>query len=264
MAFVYKNRTALITGASSGIGKAFAEALAERGMNVVLVARNEDALLRIAQDISVRLPVQTYVMAADLSKEDSHTTIQNQIREWGLDIDLLINNAGFMTHGPFELSAGDQNHAEVMVNIAAVVNLTHAFLPAMLSRRQGGVINVASVAGFQPIPYLSLYAATKAFVISFSVALSEECRDRNVAVLGLCPGTTSTELFTRADAPEAALGQPRRPEQVVATALKGLESRRSLITDGLKNTLLTHGPRLIPRWFAARCAGKTVKPKPRS
>lgn len=147
-----------------------------------------------------------------------------------------------------------------MVNIAAVVGLTHAFLPGMLARRDGGIVNVASIAGFQPIPYLTVYAASKAFVISFSVALWEECRDRNVCVMALCPGMTATELFERAAAAPAAVGTPRTAEQVAATALRGLDAKRSLIVDGLKNSLLSHGPRLVPRWLAARFAGQAVRP----
>ncbi len=259
--FAYHGKTALITGASSGIGKAFAYELARRGMSLLLVARSEDALSTLAADISARHAVSVHVIPVDLSRETAAADIAQQVLELGLVVDLLINNAGFMTHGAFESIDPAQDHAEVMVNVAAVVGLTHAFLPGMLERRAGGVINVASIAGFQPIPYLAVYAATKAFVMSFSVALWEECRDRNVCVMGLCPGTTATQLFDRASAPEAALGKPRTPEQVVATALAGLDRKRSLVVDGLKNSLLSHGPRLIPRWFAARCAGQTVRPQ---
>ncbi len=259
--FQYNGKTALVTGASSGIGTAFAHALAKRGMNVVLVARSEELLIKLASEIGERHQVQTYVLPVDLSQENAPAKVSHQIAEWNLQIDLLINNAGVMTHGAFESIDPALDHAEIMINVASVVGLTHAFLPGMLKRQFGGVINVASVAGFQPIPYLSVYGATKSFVISFSVALTEECRNRNVRVLCLCPGTTSTQLFTRAQAPEAALGNPRHVDQVVATALRGLDKKRSIIVDGLKNSLLTHGPRLIPRWFAARCAGKAVRPK---
>jgi len=261
--FQYNGKTALITGASSGIGAAFARSLAARGMKLVLVARSESRLLALANEVQQHHHVQTYVLPVDLSEPDAAARISKQVSDWKLQIDLLINNAGFMTHGEFETLAADQEQAEIMVNVAAVVGLSHAFLPAMLERRDGGIINVASVAGFQPVPYLSVYSATKAFVINFSVALSEECRTRNVRVVCLCPGTTETELFTRASAPEAALGRARHVDQVVQTALSGLDKKRSLIVDGLKNTLLSLGPRVIPRWFAARCAGKAVRPKSR-
>lgn len=259
--FQYREKTALITGASSGIGAAFARELAARGMSLIVVSRNEDALTRLAAEITEHHAVNVQVIPADLSSDRASARIAATVHELGLHVDLLINNAGFMTHGPFETLDAAHEQDELMVNIGAVVGLTHAFLPGMLERREGGVINVASVAGFQPIPYLAVYAATKAFVISLSVALWEECRGRGVCVMGLCPGTTETELFTRASAPEAALGKPRTANQVVQTALAGLDRNRSLVVDGLKNSLLSHGPRLIPRWFAAKCAGKTVKPR---
>jgi len=258
--FSYCGRTALVTGASSGIGAEFARELAARGMNLILVARAEDVLKKLADQLTQQHQVSVYVVVSDLSREGAVDQVIAAVSALDLQVDLLVNNAGVMTHGSFEQIDPAREHAEVMVNVAAVVGLTHAFLPGMLHRQSGGVINVASIAGFQPIPYLATYAATKAFVISFSVALREECRDRNVQVLGLCPGTTATELFTRGDAQPAALGNPRTVRQVVATGLKGLDGKRSLIVDGLKNSLLTHGPRLIPRWFAARCAGKAVRP----
>lgn len=259
--FAYRGHTALITGASTGIGAEFARELAARGMTLILVARNEPAMTTLAADLKTKHGVAVHVIAADLSREAAVSEVSTAVSALGLTVDLLVNNAGFMTYGPFETIDPAKDHAEVMVNIAALVGLSHAFLPGMLERRSGGVINIASIAGFQPIPYLAVYAATKAFVISFSVALWEECRDRNVCVLGLCPGTTTTELFERAAAKAAAVGQPRTVKQVVATGLRALDRKRSLVVDGLQNTLLTHGPRMIPRWFAARCAGQAVRPK---
>lgn len=258
MPFSYRGQTALITGASSGIGAGFARELAARGMTLILVSRNEAALNALASELSATCLVAVHVVAVDLSLETAVARVKAAVTEKGLIVDLLINNAGFMAYGPFETIDDAVDHAQVMVNTVTLVGLTHAFLPGMLERQRGGIINVASVAGFQPIPYLAVYAATKAFVISFSVALWEECRGRNVCVLGLCPGTTTTELFLRANAQEAALGTPRTVQQVVSTAMRALDRRRSLVVDGLKNSLLSHGPRLIPRWFAARCAGQTV------
>ncbi|AMV20512.1 SDR family NAD(P)-dependent oxidoreductase [Planctomyces sp. SH-PL14] len=261
MTFSYRGKVALITGASAGIGAGFARELAARGMTLILVARNEAALDALAAELKSTCGVPVHVIPADLSREAAAAEVTAAVAERGLAVDLLVNNAGVMTYGAFETIDPARDHAEVMINITALVGLTHAFLPGMLERRFGGVINVASIAGFQPIPYLAVYAATKAFVISFSVALWEECRDRNVCVLGLCPGTTTTELFDRGEAKEAAVGSPRTVSQVVATALNGLDRKSSLVVDGLKNRLLSHGPRLIPRWFAARCAGQAVRPK---
>lgn len=258
--FAYQGKTALVTGASSGIGRSFAKELAARGMSLVLVARSGDALKSLAEEITQQYPVRAEVIQADLSREQSAWRVAAEVEQREMDVDLLVNNAGFLTHGHFETISAEREHDEIMVNIAAMVDLTHAFLPGMLNRREGGIINVASIAGFQPIPYMAVYAASKAFVISFSVALWEECRGRNVRVVTLCPGTTDTPFFDVAQAPEAALGKKRTPEQVVATALRGLEQRRSLVIDGKVNGLLSHGPRFIPRWLAAKFAGRAVQP----
>jgi uncharacterized protein len=259
--FPYRGKTALITGASSGIGAEFARALAARGMHLILTARSEEPLQSLGRELAEQHAIRAQVIPADLRCDKSVAEITRIVTERGLTVDLLINNAGFLTHGQFETICAERDRDEVAVNVAAVVGLTHAFLPRMLERREGGVINVASIAAFQPIPYMAVYAASKAFVLSFSVALWEECRDRNVTVLAMCPGTTATNLFSSAAAPEAELGRPRTSQQVVATALAGLDQRKSVIVDGWKNSLLTHGPRLIPRWFAAKFAGAAVRPR---
>jgi short-subunit dehydrogenase len=259
--FTYREGTALVTGASSGIGRAFVRELAARGMNCILVARNADALHGLEREIKSAHGVRAEVIVADLSQPDASAKIAKDVTARGFSVDLLVNNAGFMTHGHFESISAERDHNQVMVNCAAMVGLSHAFLPAMLARNDGGVINVASIAGFQPIPHMAVYAATKAFVISFSVALWDECRGRNVRVVALCPGTTDTPLFEVNDAQAAALGKKRTPEQVVATGLKGLEKGRSLIVDGTMNSLLSNGPRLIPKWLAAKFAGQAVRPR---
>ncbi|MCC7086822.1 MAG: SDR family oxidoreductase [Pirellulales bacterium] len=258
--FEYRGKTAVITGASSGIGRSFAGELAARGMSVILTARSIESLESLAQEIAGLHQVRTDVIPADLSQRQGAAQLADEIVQRGRSVDLLVNNAGFLTHGHFESISPTRERDEVMVNVSAMVELTHAFLPPMLDRQEGGVINVASIAGFQPIPYMAVYAASKAFVISFSVALWQECRDRNVRVVAICPGTTDTPFFDVANAPEAALGKKRSPEQVVATALRGLEQRRSLVVDGAVNGLLSHGPRFIPRWLAAKFAGRAVQP----
>jgi uncharacterized protein len=259
--FNYQGKTALITGASSGIGRAFTSALAGRGMSVVLVARRGETLQTVAEEVKNQHGVRAEFIAADLSQAAAVGQVAAEVERRGLTVDLLVNNAGFLTHGHFEAISPAREHDEIAVNISAMVDLTHSFLPNMLQRREGGVINVASIAGFQPIPFMAVYAATKAFVISFSVALWEECRDRNVRVVTLCPGTTDTPFFDTAGAPEAALGRKRSAQQVVATALRGLEQGRSLVVDGKVNGLLSHGPRLIPRWLAAKFARRAVQPR---
>ncbi len=166
--FTYQGKTALITGASSGIGRAFAQALARRGMSVVLVARSEERMRILATELSQRYGVRTEVIPADLSQEDATRQIRHEIQQRGLAVDLLVNNAGFATNGYFEKLSPERDHDQVMVDVAAVVHLTHAFVPALLEHSPGAaIINVASTAGFQPVPYMAVYGASKAFVLSF-------------------------------------------------------------------------------------------------
>jgi len=169
--YTYQGKTALITGASSGIGEAFAQGLAARGMNVILVARSETILNTLAQKLDEQYHVRTTVIPADLSHLDASATIKERVQELGLQVDLLVNNAGFGTYGHFETLDAQRDREEVLVNVAAVVDLSHAFLPAMFERGEGAIINVASTASFQPAPYMAIYGASKAFVLSFSAAL---------------------------------------------------------------------------------------------
>jgi uncharacterized protein len=148
-----------------------------------------------------------------------------------------------------------------MVNVAAAVGMSHAFLPGMLERGGGAVINVASTAAFQPIPFMSVYAACKAFLLSFSLALAEEYKDRNVRVVALCPGPTDTPFFKVADAQQAAVGKLRTPDQVVATGLRALEDGRRFVVDGAANAMAGFMSRMLPATFTAKMAGRVVKPR---
>jgi uncharacterized protein len=259
--FTYQGKTSLITGASSGIGRVFAHALARRGMSVVLVARSEERLRALATKLSQRYGVRAEVISADLSQQDAIGHIQREVKLLGLVIDLLINNAGFATNGYFEALSPERDHDQVMVDVTAVVDLTHAVVPALLERSPGAaIINVASTAGFQPLPYMAVYGASKAFVLSFSQALAEEYRTRGLRVLALCPGATETAFFDVAGE-SASFGRRRTPEQVVATGLRALERRRSVVIDGFFNTLATQLIRFFPRRFIARMAGLSVRPR---
>ncbi len=259
--FTYQGKTALITGASSGIGRAFACALAERGMSVVLVARSEERLRALAIELSERHKVRAEVITADLSQEGAIQQIQLEVQRRDLVIDLLVNNAGFAANGFFETLSTETDHQQVMVDVTAVVDLAHAFIPALLERSPGAaIINVASTAGFQPLPYMAVYGASKAFVLSFSQALAEEYRMRGLRVLALCPGATETTFFDIAGE-AASVGRRRTPEQVVATGLRALERGRSVVIDGFSNALLAQLPRFFPRWLIARAAGQSVRPR---
>ncbi|HTG15865.1 MAG TPA: SDR family oxidoreductase, partial [Blastocatellia bacterium] len=187
--------TALVTGASKGLGAAFAEALAERGMNLVLVARSTGELNALSTRFYAKYKVQRTVLSIDLADPSSPQTIAQELERRGIEVDLLVNNAGFGLNGAFLSHDPKQKQAEIEVNVQALVALTHLFGKAMASRGKGGIINVASNASFQPVPYMATYAATKAFVLHFSEAIRHELAEKGVQVMATCPGPTATSFF---------------------------------------------------------------------
>lgn len=243
--------TALITGASSGIGKAFAQELAARKTNLVLVARSEDKLNQLAQELQDKYKIQVDVIVKDLTEPNAAAVVFDITKTKGLTIDLLINNAGFGDYGDFAERNGERQVKMVQLNILALVDLTHHFLPLMQQRRSGSIINVSSIAAFQPIPYLSVYAASKAFVLSFSEALWAENRNYGVRVLAVCPGPTETSFFTEANFPQSFTGKTSKistSEEVVDDALRALARGDSTVISGnFLSKLITNLPRLLPR-----------------
>ena len=209
--FSYTGKTVLITGASSGIGEAFAQILAARGMNLLLVARSEDKLAAMAQALSGQYGIRAECISIDLCSEDAVQEVYRRTQALGMTVDLLVNNAGMGTYGSFDKLAPSQEHEEIMLNVAALVDLMHAFLPAMVEKQAGGVINVASLAAFQPLPYQTVYGATKAFILSFSLALWAEYRKKGVCIVALCPGATATNFF--AEMGDVPLMSKRRSSQ---------------------------------------------------
>jgi short-subunit dehydrogenase len=251
---------ALVTGASSGIGAAFARALHRRGEKLVLLARRVERL----QALSRELDGAPVVIPADLSASGAVARVREQIEARGLDVALLVNNAGLGHTAAFEKQDPEVVRRMIAVNVSAVVELTHAFLPAMKARGRGRIINVASNAAFQPVPYLTVYAATKAFVLSFSEGLDEELRGSGVRVQALCPGTTATEFF-EVSGTRRELLVSRLPmmsaEAVVAESLRGLESGRVRVVAGLQNRLLGFVvQRVAPRSLARRVAARLYRP----
>jgi short-subunit dehydrogenase len=212
----YRGKTALVTGASSGIGTAFAEALAGRGCDLVLVARSAGALAVLAQRLRSEHGVRVETLAQDLTAPGAAQAVQQETDRLGLGVNILVNNAGFGSVGRFDTIAAQRSAREVALDVAAVVELAHAFLPGMVARGEGAVVNVASTAAFQPVPYMSVYGASKAFVLSFSQALWAEYRSLGVRVLALCPGPVDTNFFavagTREVGKRAAVGRPKTPE----------------------------------------------------
>ncbi len=245
-------QTALITGASSGIGAAFAAELAKQQTNLVLVARSEDKLNQLADRLRQTAPIQVEVLVADLTQTGANQAIFDQVSQKGLTIDLLINNAGFGDYGAFSDRPLAKQLKMIQLNILALVELTYLFLPGMKRQGSGSIINVGSIAGFQPLPYMSVYAATKAFVLSFTEALWAENRPFGIRVQALCPGPTSTNFPTVAEFPNSmSFSGPQKlatPEEVVTQSLEALAKNEStVVTGGLGNQLIVNIPRFLPR-----------------
>ncbi|MEI5908796.1 SDR family oxidoreductase [Bacillus spongiae] len=247
-------QTALITGASSGIGKEFSYQLAEKGMDVVLVARTKTALDKLAEDITKKYKVKATVITADLSVEYAAKDISETIKEKGLVIDYLVNNAGFATSGEFLNNEKEIDHKQVTVNVQSIVDLTHEFLPSMVKRGAGTIINVASLVAFQPVPYMAVYSATKAFVLSFTESLAEEYRSKGITFFAICPGATNTNFFEAAG--DKTPSVTRTPKQVVQTALRGIENGKSFAVDGKKNYFLAQSSRLLSRKRVVKLSAK--------
>ena len=255
----YRGMTILITGASAGLGEAFAQQLAEQGANLVLVARSEDQLNRLAETLRGEAKGQVTVLPADLSSSDAVDHLVADVMSRDLKIDILVNNAGLGVFEDFLDSTFAAQVQQVDVNIRALVALTHAFAPGMVARRRGGVINIASTAAFQPLAGASVYAASKAFVLSFSEALSLELEKSGVAVTAACPGPVATHFFAKMN-PTLNAKQMDQPTPVVLDILRGYNRRKRVVYPGkLANRLGTWGARFLPRNMILRLAIKTTR-----
>ncbi len=252
---------ALVTGASSGIGAAFARALHLRGERLILVARRADRLTALAKELGR----DHVVVAADLAADGAAERVRREIESRGLAVDLLVNNAGLGHTCAFEAQPIETVRQMIDVNVRALVELTHEILPGMRGRGRGRIVNVASNAAFQPVPYLTIYAATKSFVLSFSEGLAEELRGTGVQVQALCPGITATEFLEVAQTHRGLLvtRMPMMtPEQVVRASLAGLDSGQIRVVAGLPNRVLGFVvQRLAPRALARRVAARLYRPQ---
>jgi short-subunit dehydrogenase len=250
----YSNTTALVTGASKGLGEAYARELARRGADLILVARSADVLRDLAEQIQAAHHVRVDVITADLSDRNSPQAVADEIKRLGLRVDLLVNNAGLGSLGPFMSRPLEPNLQSIDVNITAMVSLTYLLCADMLKRGHGGVINISSAAAFQPMPYQASYAATKAFVLSFTEALAEELRGTGLRVMAAHPGTTDTEFFSRTTA--AMDPKADTAESVAANTLDDFARGRPASYPGRASqrawTLMS---RVLPRTTAARVAG---------
>ncbi|HXY43710.1 MAG TPA: SDR family oxidoreductase [Acidimicrobiales bacterium] len=262
--YEYRGKTALVTGASSGIGKAFAEELVVRGVDrVILVARRETVLREVGDALVGSKPVRVDVIAEDLSLPGAHRQVAAAVASLGATVDVLVNSAGFGTYGLLQDLADTTLQEEMSLNCATLVGLTAAFLPGMQSRGSGVIVNVSSTAAFQPLPYMAVYAATKAFVLSFTEALWGENRHSGVRLLALCPGPTETPFFDRVGAAEASVGRRQSPDTVVAVALRAVDQGRPVVVCGWPNAVLARMPRLVPARPVIILAGRTLRPRSR-
>jgi short-subunit dehydrogenase len=240
---------ALITGASSGIGEHFAYALAREQYDLILVARRDDRLQSVAQEAARRGAPRADVIVADLTDHTTREQVFNEVSSRHGALDLLINNAGFGTQGRFANASVERVEREIELNAVAAVALTRLFLPAMLTRGCGQIINVASTSSFQPVPFMAVYGATKAFLLSFSLALAAETAGTGVKVMALCPGLTRTEF-------QAVAGSARpwipdfaymEPQTVVAQALRAARRGKAYYINGRLNAAAAQMVRFMPR-----------------
>ncbi|MEL7038101.1 MAG: SDR family oxidoreductase [Cyanobacteria bacterium J06592_8] len=255
--------TALITGASFGIGETFATELASRQTNLVLVARSQDKLTQLAQQLSQQHQIQTHVIAKDLTEPGATQAVFDEITQQGMTIDLLINNAGFGDYGAFAERDLQKQVKMIQLNITALVELSHLFLAPMRQRGSGSIINVASIAAYQPIPYMSIYAATKAFVLHFSEALWAENKENGIHISALCPGPTESKFFEVAEFPSTmgdGKGKLVPAEEVVKDALQAVEKNQPVVvTGGFGNQVIVNISRFFPRETVVSLVEKQFK-----
>ena len=254
-------RTALVTGASAGIGAAFAAQLAARGDGVVLVARDRARLEALAADLASRHGVPTEVLVADLTDVGQLATVEARVADRERPIDVLVNNAGFGTNGRFDELDRDTESREIGLNIVALVRLTHAALGAMVERGEGAVLNVSSMAGLQPTPANATYGATKAFVTSFTQSVHEELRGTGVKITVVCPGFTRTEFQANAgiDSSKVPGFLWQSAEEVASGALAALDQNRAVYVPGALNRVAAGFVGFLPDALTRRAAAFVVE-----
>ena len=254
---------AVITGASSGLGAVFAEQLAKQGLPLVLTGRDQPRLAAVQRRVRDLAPgVGVDVVACDLGTQSGVDELLAQLG--GRPIDVLVNNAGFGTYGPFAETEEAREHGIVAVNVDALMRLTRAVLPGMLAKGRGGILNVASTIAFQPGPYQAAYGGSKAFVLSFSQALWAETRGTGVTVTALCPGPTATGFVDALDSDVSHISIYRRlaaPEPVVTAGLRGLARGRAVVVPGLRNKAMANSGRFAPSWVTALIAARLLRPR---
>ncbi|PJE94211.1 oxidoreductase [Streptomyces carminius] len=262
----YRGQTTLITGASAGLGVEFARRFAERGSDLVLVARRADRLEKLAAELTAAHGIRATVLPMDLAAEGAGRRLADEAAARGLDVTSLVNNAGFGTYGRFHQIDPDRLGREVALDVGAVVDISRAFIERLRAHGRGVLVNVASTAAYQATPNLAVYGAAKAFVLSFTEALWQESRDTGLRVLALSPGATRTEFFDVAGSEAAAGGSSfQGPGEVVRTALRTLDRRNpppSVIAGG-RNRVAAFAGRFVSRRLVIRVIDRmTTDPAP--
>jgi len=253
-------KATLITGASSGIGEAFARRLAKEEHDLVLVARSEKTLHELCDELMLEHKITAHYIALDLTEKDADARLFAETEKHGFEVDWLINNAGFGSYGDFVRLDVEKEIQMIELNVRALVALTHRYLDGMRKRKRGTIINVSSAAGFQPIPFMATYAATKAFVNSFSEAIAEENRPFDIHVLALCPGPTTTNFQAVANLdPKMNFKRSQTVEEVVETAVRAVRNGRTRIVSGWQNDLVTRIVNFVPNKAITRVMGKALR-----
>jgi hypothetical protein len=257
----WAGKWALVTGASAGIGTELARQLAAAGAHLVLTARRTERLRTLADEFSSKFGVKVEICAADLTQPEAPEEIHAFTTSRGIEIELLVNNAGFGAFGYIHKIPAQRSAEMIQVNCTAVVALTQLYVPAMVARQKGDVLIVSSVAAFQPVPFNSAYAATKAFDLLFSEGIAEELRPFGVRVCALCPGSTTTEFQTVAEQPDRVFRSAETAEKVARVGLEGMARGETCVISGGKNWLMVEAERIAPRRFVAKMAGKMMRPQ---
>ncbi|WP_111891338.1 SDR family NAD(P)-dependent oxidoreductase [Acinetobacter sp. MB5] len=254
----FKNKTALITGASSGIGHGFAEYLAKQGIHLIIVARSTEKLQQLAQQWQSDYQIRVTVIGLDLSHSDAALQLFEHITQQDLSVDILINNAGFGKWTNFLDQSPESYQQMIMLNILTLTQLTRLFLPSMLQRQQGIIINIASTGAFQPLPYIAVYGATKSYVLNFTEALAGEYQNSGVQFLALCPGNTRTNFAEVAQANTQGM-QAMTVDEVICLAILGLEKQKTVVITGKLNYMTAQLARIVSRQFMVNLIAKMFK-----
>jgi len=256
-------KTALVTGASSGIGAELIRKIASDGYDIVLTARREDRLNELSRELEDRYGVSTTVIPKDLSEPDAPVELFESVREAGFQVHTLVNNAGFPVYGRFDETPLEDELAMMQVNMAGLTHLTKLYIQPMVERGDGAILNSASLAAFSAVPRIAVYAATKAYILSFSEALAHEFKDEGIQVTALCPGAVGTEFYEKGNIDESQVseGSMNDPASVAEAGWEGLKAGDRVVRPATKTKFLSRLPRILPRKMMTSMVAGVFKPK---